>query len=125
MSDDEGGNKDEKFASQYGSSFTETKMTIGVEHMKNFASKDKYHAKWNFKKHDTCGSYAFMQKVKTRLCRVLGDFVENHRSDQRQKRAMFAEKRKYDIEMMEKMNNEKAAGRYSLEYGVDWNRFNE
>lgn len=129
MSDDQGGNKNEKFNSQYGNSFKETKMTIGSDHMKHFASKDNYHAKWDFSKNGkSCGNRAFMKKIKNKLCAVLSDFEASSRADQtstRRRRAMLNEKRKYDIEMMQKMENEKAAGRYSLEYGVDWNRFDD
>merc|ERR1712173_257747 len=96
-------------------------------HMKNLA-KDKdlfFKRNWGTDKCD----FAFYDQIREKICADVKKFEEDNEEDSRgdvtRKRRELAKKLKIEVEMNEKMQREKRAGRYSLEFADDWETADE
>ena len=119
----------------YGSNFNSNIVVASSENMNSLTDSTE-----NFIEHDwskDCDQ-KFYNILKKTICASVADFEkedEESRSDGgnkkrreaslRNKRMAMHQKRKYDIEINEKMQREKRSGRFSLEFADDWETADE
>jgi hypothetical protein len=119
----------------YGSNFNSNIVVASSQNMRVLTGAEE-----DFIKHDwsTACDHKFYRTVKKSICASVAAFEEKSdpsRSDGgnkkrreaslRNKRMAMHQKRKYDIEINEKMQREKRSGRFSLEFADDWDTADE